>query len=238
MLFSCAVPSFRNSIVQFFRAPLGLIAALKREFEGVVFYHRNYIQNRRLRNENDLLKNKLNESRELFQENKRLRQLLGIKKNYPYKVIAAAVIGRDPSNWSSVVIIDKGKNNGVKPGYVAVSFLGLAGKVVETGNSAAKVMLVNDPNFAVSAQIQRTRQEGAVFGGLGGVLTMKYLTKTSDVKSGDVVVTSGLSESYPKGLLIGSVVESGEELSGLSRFAVIKPAVEPSNIEEILIIIP
>jgi rod shape-determining protein MreC len=215
-----------------------LISILKREFEGVIFYHRNYVQNRRLREENDLLKNKQNESRELYQENRRLRQILSIKKNSPYKVIAAAVIGRDPSNWSSVVIIDKGKNNGIKPGYIAVNFLGLVGKVVETGGGVAKVMLVNDSNFAVSAQIQSTRQEGAVFGSLGGVLTMKYLTKSSEVKAGDVVVTSGLSEAYPKGLLIGTVVESGEEFSGLSRFAVIKPAVEPANIEEVLIIIP
>ncbi|MFA5362854.1 MAG: rod shape-determining protein MreC [Candidatus Omnitrophota bacterium] len=215
-----------------------MISVLKREFEGIIFYHRNYVRNDRLRKENDLLKNKLNESQELYQENKRLRQILGIKKNSSYKVIASAVIGRDPSNWSSAVIIDKGKGSGIKPGYIAVNFLGLVGKVTETGGSVAKVMLVNDPNFAVSAQIQSTRQEGAVSGSLGGVLTMKYLSKASEVKAGDVVVTSGLNKSYPKGLLIGSVVESGEELSGLSRFAVIKPVVDPSNIEEVLIIIP
>ncbi len=232
------VPSFRKSVVQIFRAPLSLISVLRKEFEGLIFYHRNYVQKDRLRRENDLLKNKLNESQELYQENKRLKQLLAVKKNSPYKVIAATVIGRDPSNWSSVVVVDRGKIHGVKTGNIAVNFLGLAGKVVETGSSAAKVMLVNDPNFAVSAQIQRTRQEGAVSGSLGGVLTMKYLSKSSEVNPGDVVVTSGLSESYPKGLLIGSVVESGDELSGLSRFAIVKPVVDPSNIEEVLIIIP
>jgi rod shape-determining protein MreC len=215
-----------------------LISLLRNEFEGIVFYHRNYVQNRRLRNENDLLKNKLNESREVYQENKRLKQLLSFKKNTPYKVIAAAVIGRDPSNWSSVVIIDKGKDSGIRSGYIAVTFLGLAGKVVETGSTFSKVMLLNDPNFGVSALIQGTRQEGAVSGSLGGVLTMKYLTKSESVKTGDIVVTSGLSQAYPKGLLIGTVAETGDELSGLSRFAVIRPAVEPSAIEELLIIIP
>jgi rod shape-determining protein MreC len=67
---------------------------------------------------------------------------------------------------------------------------------------------------------------------------MKYLTKSESVKTGDIVVTSGLSQAYPKGLLIGTVAETGDELSGLSRFAVIRPAVEPSAIEELLIIIP
>ena len=214
------------------------MALVRKEFEGIVFYRRNYRQKRQLKEENDLLKNKLVAAQEVYQENKRLKQLLSLKRNSPYKVIAVNVIGRDPSNWSSVVIIDKGGNSNIKKGNVAVNFLGLVGKVIEAGVSTSKVMLVNDPNFAVSALVQRTRQEGAVSGSLGGVLTMKYLTKDSDVKVNDSVVTSGLSEAYPKGLLIGTVVQTGDELSGLSRFAVIKPGVDPSNIEEFLVIIP
>ena len=214
------------------------MALVRKEFEGIVFYRRNYRQKRQLKEENDLLKNKLVAAQEVYQENKRLKQLLSLKRNSPYKVIAVNVIGRDPSNWSSFVIIDKGENSNIKKGNVAVNFLGLVGKVIEAGVSTSKVMLVNDPNFAVSALVQRTRQEGAVSGSLGGVLTMKYLSKDSDVKVNDSVVTSGLSEAYPKGLLIGTVVQTGDELSGLSRFAVIKPGVDPSNIEEFLVIIP
>jgi rod shape-determining protein MreC len=67
---------------------------------------------------------------------------------------------------------------------------------------------------------------------------MKYLPKDADIQVSDVIITSGLTETYPKGLLIGSVLNIGEEFSGLSRYAIIKPVVNLSNIEEVLIIIP
>jgi rod shape-determining protein MreC len=67
---------------------------------------------------------------------------------------------------------------------------------------------------------------------------MKYLPRDADVQISDTIITSGLTEAYPKGLLIGRVVHVGEEFSGLSRYAVIKPAVNLAAIEEVLIIIP
>jgi rod shape-determining protein MreC len=98
-------------------------------------------------------------------------------------------------------------------------------------------MLINDPNFGVSAIVQRSRQEGLISGTLGGSLIMKYLPKDADIQISDVIITSGLTPIYPKGLLIGKVLTLGEELSGLTRYAIIKPAVNLSNIEEVLIII-
>jgi rod shape-determining protein MreC len=99
-------------------------------------------------------------------------------------------------------------------------------------------MLISDPNLGVSALVQRSRQEGLVSGTLGTYLTMRYLPKDADIKIQDVIVSSGLNEVYPKGLLIGTVIDIGKEFSGLSRFATIKPAIDLSNIEEVLIIIP
>lgn len=99
-------------------------------------------------------------------------------------------------------------------------------------------MLINDPDFGVSAVVQRSRQEGLVSGTLGNNLIMRYLPKDADIKVSDIIVTSGLTGKYIKGLLIGRVVEIGDEFSGLSRYCLIKPAVSLSNIEEVLIIIP
>jgi len=65
---------------------------------------------------------------------------------------------------------------------------------------------------------------------------MKYLPEDADIKLKDTIVTSGLNDTYPKGLLIGTVIDIGKEFSGLSRFAVIKPAINFSSIEEILIV--
>jgi rod shape-determining protein MreC len=66
---------------------------------------------------------------------------------------------------------------------------------------------------------------------------MRYLPEEPDIKIGDVIITSGLNYTHPKGLLIGTVIEIGKEFSGLSRYAIIKPAVELSSIEEVLVII-
>jgi len=119
---------------------------------------------------------------------------------------------------------------------VAITYLGLAGRVVETTDTTSKIMLINDPNLSVSCIVQRSRQEGLVSGSLGSFLIMRYLPKEADIKVSDVILTSGLTNLYPKGLLVGTVAEVGEELSGLARYAIIKPAVELYNIEEVLII--
>jgi rod shape-determining protein MreC len=66
---------------------------------------------------------------------------------------------------------------------------------------------------------------------------MKYLPEDADIKLQDTIVTSGLNNNYPKGLFIGSVIDIGKDFSGLSRYAVIKPAVNLSNIEEVLVIV-
>lgn len=185
----------------------------------------------------DLLKNKLNAREEIYLENARLKSLLYFKQKSPYKLIAARVIARSADSWSSSVIIDKGKYNGIKRGMAVITYLGLAGRVIETQEFTSKILLINDPNLGVSSLVQRSRQEGLICGTLGTHLIMRYLPEESDIRIQDVIITSGLNETYPKGLLIGAVVGIGKEFSGLSRFAIIKPAVNLSNIEEVLIII-
>jgi len=191
-----------------------------------------------LKAEVELLKLKLTDAQEIKLENMRLNNLLTLKQKSSFKVIAARVIGRSPDNWSSVIIIDKGVYNGIRPKMVAMSYLGLVGKVIESSNHVSKIILINDPNFTISAISQRSRQEGLVCGTLGGALIMRYLNSDSDIKVQDVIVTSGLTENCPKALPIGSVVALEDEFSGLSRYAIIKPTVDLSNIEEVLIIVP
>jgi rod shape-determining protein MreC len=218
------------------KLPLGLFRFIGCETSALVFFHRNYSQRESLLRENDFLRSKIIGLNELQLENSRLKNLLRVKNSAPYKVILAKVIGRSPDNWSAAVIIDKGRFNGVNNGMAAISFLGLIGKVMDSGEGSAKVMLVNDPNFAVSSIIQRSRQEGLVCGTLGNTLVMKYLPPNSDVRISDTVITSGLNSQYPKGIVVGTVTDVGEEFSGLSMYAVIRPAVRLSNIEELLII--
>jgi rod shape-determining protein MreC len=237
LFLSFVISAIRAPLTDTFSQPFNLINVIQREIGGFIFYHRNYIKNEMLSKENDFLRSKLIAFAETVQENNRLKDLLSLKKETPFKVIPAHAIGRSADSWTSVVMVDRGANSGIKRGMVAISFLGLIGRVSEVTAFTSKVTLINDPNISVSAMLQRSRQEGLVSGTLGNYLIMRYLPEDVDAKVGDIVVTSGLNELYPKGVLIGTVAEINREFSGLSRYAIIKPAVTLSGVEELLIIV-
>ncbi|MCM8780389.1 MAG: rod shape-determining protein MreC [Candidatus Omnitrophica bacterium] len=234
---SLLIPLLRKPAVDILKYPLIAFNLARRQIEGLIFYQRNLIQNETLKRELGLLKHKLQAMEEIRLENIRLKNLLSFKQRSVYNLLAARLIARSPDSWSSIIIIDKGSNSGIKPGMVAIGPEGLIGRVTEVTLSTSKIMLINDPNLSVSAILQRSRQEGLVSGALGNTLVMKYLPRQADIKIQDVVVTSGLTGAYPKGLPIGLVSEIVEEFSGLSCYAIIKPFVNLSNIEEVFIII-
>jgi rod shape-determining protein MreC len=189
-----------------------------------------------LTEEVNLLKSKLVTLNELSLENARLKSLLGFKQQAPYRLVAARVIGRSPDSWSSSIIIDKGNLQGLRRGMPVITPLGLAGRVVEVATLASRVILVSDPGFGVAAMVERSRQEGLVNGSLKTNLILRYLPADADIKVGDVIITSGLNKACPKGLVIGTVTELISDSSGMSSYATIKPAVNPYNIEEVLIV--
>ncbi|MFA5320636.1 MAG: rod shape-determining protein MreC [Candidatus Omnitrophota bacterium] len=210
--------------------------ALGKEFNSLILFHRNAARMEKLEAENSVLRARLNSANEISFENKRLRDLLDFKNKNEWNTVAAAVIGRQPENWSSMVLINKGASSGIRNGSVVVNRTGLVGRIAETSASAAKVMLINDPNFSVSAFVQRSRQEGLVTGTLGSNLVMKYLPPDADIQEKDIIVSSGLTGMSPKGLLIGTVVKTGMEFSGLGKYAVISPAADLPAIEEVLVV--
>lgn len=233
---SLFITPLKKAAVGILKTPFSFAAFVRREITGIIFYHRNFVENEKLKQQINRLKYKINSLNEAAIENERLAGLLSLKQQAPYKAIASRVIGRSADNWSSTVIIDKGENSGISRGLAVSGHLGLAGRVIEVTRNTSKVLLINDPGMAVSAVVQRSRQEGLVSGSLGNYLVMKYLPKDADIAPSDLILTSGLTGIYPKGLLIGTVISVGEEFSGLSRYAIIKPVVNPGSIEEVLVI--
>ena len=238
LLVANSLSCFKNPAQKIFKPQLSFIGLVKRELSGIIFYHRNMIQAERLQDDVDLLRGRLFDLREISQENSRLRDLFNFKQKSSLRVVAARVIGHSPDSWSSSVIIDKGRYNGIKPGMVVICPQGLVGSIVESADNTSKVLLINDPNQGISSIVQRSRQEGLVSGTLGTNLVMRYLPDDAAIMVGDIITTSELSQIYPKGLLVGRVVNIGREFSGLNRYALVKPAVDLANIEELLVIIP
>ncbi|GAG14037.1 unnamed protein product, partial [marine sediment metagenome] len=113
----------------------------------------------KLKNKLRKLEKELAELEEVLLENKRLRDLLGFKQGFRKSSIPALVIGRDPNNWSSVVFIDKGVEDGIVKDMVVISGQGLVGRVRESGKAMAKVMLINDIDSKVGAIVQKSREQ-------------------------------------------------------------------------------
>ncbi len=228
----------RQPLISILKHPLNFGRLIQREVIGMISYHHNLVRNEALEREVDLLKNKINSLNETYLENMRLKETLAFKQKSVLKLIPARVIARSADNWSSTVIIDKGSYHGINPGMGVITYLGLAGRIMEVTSSTSRVMLLSDPSLGVSSLIQRSRQEGLVTGTLGNNLIMKYLPDEADMRIGDKVISSGLNNIYPKGILIGKIIEIGKEFSGLSRYAIVEPTVNFSNIEEILVVVP
>ena len=227
----------KNPVQSAFKPQLSFIGLIKREVLGLVFYHRNMLLAQSLQTDVERLRWRLFNLRELNHENIRLKNLFAFKQKSSLRFLVAQVIGRSMDSWNSTVLIDKGRYQGIKTGMVVVSPQGLIGSIVESADHTSKVLLINDPNQGIFSIVQRSRQKGLVSGTLGSNLIMRYLPDEAQIEIGDLIVTSGLSQVYPKGLLVGKVVTLGREFSGLNRYALIKPAADLSSIEEVMVIV-
>ncbi len=196
-------------------------------------------ENRRLEEEVARLSHLLDDLEELRRENERLRDLLGFASRYPYDTLAAEVIARSPGNWFSILTIDKGSRNGVVVDLPVVTAGGLVGRIVRVTPRTSTVMLITDPKSGVGAMIRRSRDAGVATGQLGSdpLLLLKMFSTKADVSPGDTVVTSGLSQIFPEGLKIGTVVEVFQGEFGLVTQATVRPAVDFDRLEEVLVIL-
>ena len=173
----------------------------------------------------------------VYLANDRLRNLLDFQKSITELVVAAEVIGKDPSPWFKTVIIDKGKADGLTKGLPVVMPQGIAGQVTEVANHYAKVMLILDRNSAVDSLVQRTRARGVVKGESTDQLRLAYVLRKKDVQVGDIVVSSGLDGIYPKGLRIGLVAEVIEHEADIFHEVFITPFVDFEKLEEVLVVL-
>lgn len=228
---------FKISLMNTSAGPLTLLLAPFREVKRLFSYRQTYRKFQKYEGEVAALRARLIEQEELMRENSRLRGLLNLKENMVFSSVAANIISRDPSSWSSAVLIDKGSLSGIRQGLPVVSAAGVVGKTAEVGPRTSKVILIHDPNFSVAAVIQRSRESGVVSGTLQQYCRMKYLAPEADVKAGDRIITSALSSVFPEGILIGTVVSIDESQASPSRECLLKPAVISSQLEEVLVIL-
>ncbi|MBW2516108.1 MAG: rod shape-determining protein MreC [Deltaproteobacteria bacterium] len=181
---------------------------------------------------------KSNQWHEIDLANSRLRNLLNFQKAPTHKVVAAEVIGKDPSGWFKTIIIDKGKSDGLKKGLAVVLPTGIVGQVIEAAGHYSKVMLVIDRNSAVDAMVQRSRARGIIKGESADQCRFEFVLRKHDVQIDDTVIASGLDGVYPKGLRIGRVADISQRNADIFYEITVAPFVDYEKLEEVLVILP
>ena len=174
-------------------------------------------------------------------ENERLRQALGLKQTHEdYELVDAYIIGWSSTDWENTFTINRGTNAGISENMCAVTANGeVVGLVTEAGINYAIVTTILDSTLEISGTIATSGYNGMVSGGyMDGhetLLQMNYLPSSSVIRNQDQVVTSG-STVYPRGLIMGYVVDAGFEETGVAKFALLDPAAEISSLEQVFII--
>jgi len=165
-----------------------------------------------------------------------------VAKTLKYETVAAPVIARDPSNILATIVLGAGSDSGIKVGHVVVSEQGLVGRVSEVGTNYSKVLLITDPSSTLSALVEGSRATGIVRGQYGDLLIMDWILQTEKVNVGDVVVSAGLGlgdelrSLYPKGLVVGRVLQLQNAEAAAYQRAIVAPAVDLRRLEHVLVV--
>ena len=204
----------------------------------------NYVALRGVRAENEILKRRvadlevtLRQEHGLAAHTQQLQALLDLKSQSVLPTLAAVVIAGNPDPVMRTVTIDRGSVDGVLADMAVIAPGGIVGRVLEpVARHAARVQLIIDRNAAAGALSERTRAGGMVVGAEANPpLRMELVSNLADVKAGDSIVASGVDGIYPKGYLIGRV-ELTERGSGLYRTITVRPGVDFSSLEEVLVV--
>ncbi len=180
------------------------------------------------------LESRLKTLEEAAKENARLRKLLDFRQTLSGRSVAARVIGWEPSSWRKTILIDKGKKDGIQSDMAVLVPEGLVGRVLETGDSTARVLLLTDPDSRVVSMADESRAQGVIAGEGSSRLKMEYLELESGTAMEETVSTSGMSGIFPKGIRIGKITGLTRDASGLHLEAHVEPFVRFSKLEEVL----
>jgi len=199
-------------------------------------------ENEKLRERIAGLEDDLRKTDNLREENERLRKMLDLKeKKKDYKSVAADVVAFEMDNFSKSYTINKGIRDGITQNCAVITPHGLVGYISEVGRSWARICPIVDTSVSVSATIVRVSNVAMVEGDMSlmddGLCKMTYVSKDSGIEIGDYIETSGAGGVIPSGIYIGKVTEIRNDVTGVSQEAVIKPGVDFSNLDEVMVII-
>lgn len=241
ILFLVATPvslalTFKTTSYSFLKTPFDLSSRLAQTALDLFYFKKNADEKRRL--EEELSRSRLQSihSEEMSRENARLTKLLSLRQVVPAsfrKMVVSRVIARSSFAWNRSFLIDKGSRQGMRPNMLALSANALVGKVVEVGPSVSKVLVVSDPGFRMGVLVQRTRDQGMLYGAANGRCRIKYIPVGTELKKGDLVETAGFGHFFLKGIPVGRVDRAWKEPGQIYQVVEIEPLADLNRLEEI-----
>ena len=235
-----------EKLVQSVMTPLRSGAtAMQRQVEQFYSYMFRYeallAENAALKEQLAQMQDDAREAAALARENQRLQQLLGLQQQHEdFKYMDANVISWNPNNWASGFTIDRGTNVGITAGQCVITANGeVVGLVTEVGINYAVVKSVLDSSLEISATVASAGYSGMVKGGYAtghvDMLRMDYLPSDSIIRNEDQVTTAG-STVYPRGLILGYVVDAGFDDIGVAKYAILQPAADFDSLEQVFVL--
>ena len=217
------------------RATMASVNGVRGMWSGYIALREVQTENASLKQELQTLQVRLQQEHAEAQRTDNLRQLLELRERANLDTAAAEVIAGPADPDFRTITIDKGSGEGLGTDMAVISPAGVVGRLILPSRRASKVQLLIDRNAAAGALIERTRVQGVVMGIGDGMLRMQYVPGTADVKTGDLVVTSGIDGIYPKGFVIGTI-DRADRGSGAYHEITVRPAADFSRLEEVLIV--
>jgi len=248
-LYSFAMQNYKHDEISFFQnvmievmAPLqkgttSIQDSISDSIEHYVKIVNTSKENVELRQKIDTLESDIFSLNEVQKENERLKQLLEFGKVIPKKKVLAQVVSWDASNDFKVLRINKGEKDGLKVLSPVITMTGLVGYVYRLSGNYSDILTILDQNNRVDSIVARTRTHGIVEGHSGITCKMKYVARTEELMEGDVIITAGLGEIYPKGIKVGTVSEIDKENIGITQRIQVKPSVDFQRLEEVVVLI-
>lgn len=189
-----------------------------------------------LKKRNEELTAQVAELSEAQETAERLEKLVGLKSTYSLESTAARIIGSTGDAWTDSVIIDKGSASGFEVGMPVCSSGGVIGQIIEVSANTSTVRLITDDQSGVSAMIQGSRAQGVLQGQADGILRLEYVLSDAEVATGDIVITSGIGGTFPKGLPLGTVASIDRAPNAVYYTIVVRAASSAESNEEVLVI--
>ncbi len=200
-------------------------------------------ENTELRSENERLQAEGRAAAEMKRENEQLTGLLQLRNGLDFQTVATTVIARESSEARRAIVIDRGAQDGLAAGMVVIAGGGgLVGRISDVGPTFAHVVLISDSTSTVIGQLLSSTKIGKVIGQLGGALIMQDVDASAQVTIGEEVFTAGIEleggirSPYPKGLLIGRVVDVSRDPNEVVQTVFLEPAAPLDRLEFLLVI--